>query len=361
MNRKCTSLSTAPSSPLTVAFLLLPDFTLMAFSGFIEAIRHAADRGDRSRQVNCKWTILGAGTRPIRSSCGVAVSPWEELRPIPDCKYLVVVGGLTSAHGKVDRKLIDFIRRAYDDGTIVVGLCTASFILAQAGICKSSRCCVHHFHMEEFRKRFPGVHPVADRLFIDSRRIITCAGGCGTVDLALYLIDRHFGPSVAAKVAGQMTCGQWRSHNHPQTPVEGDLEADVDDPLVRRALYVLKYQLGNSLTVAELAAKVEVGPRSLARHFVAALGMSPAGYIRRARVDLGNWMLANTERSISEVALDCGFSDVSHFTRTFRRLSGSTPSAFRQRAMKPTRLSSLADLDVSRLVDAKWIRPQATP
>jgi transcriptional regulator GlxA family with amidase domain len=324
---------TAADAPFTAAFLLLPGFTLLALSGFIEVLRHAADRSDRGHQIHCKWTILGSDTAPVRSSCGVTVPPWEALRPIPDYKYLVVVGGLTSTHAKVDRKTLDFIRRAYEAGTIIVGLCTATFILAQAGILDSSRCCVHHFHIEEFREKFPRIDAIADRLFLDGRRVITCAGGCGTVDLALHLVGRHFGPTVSAKVAGHMSYGQWRSHDHPQPPIEGDLETDVRDPLVRRALYVLRADLGQALSVGTLARRIGVAPRSLARHFVAELGMSPARYIRRARVDFADWLLANTERSISEVALDCGFCDVAHFTRSYRSVRGSTPSAFRRRAL----------------------------
>src|SRR6266850_2094729 len=201
-----TSASAAVRPPLSVAFLLLPEFTLLALTGFIEALRHAADRGDRSRQLHCKWTILGTHLTPVRASCGIEVAPWEVLRPIPECDYLVVVGGLTSAHGRVQRELVDFIRRAYDDGTTVVGLCTATFILARAGILDASRCCVHHFHLDEFRKTYPCVEPVADQLFIADRRVITCAGGSGTTDLALHLIEQHFGASMAAKVASQMVC-----------------------------------------------------------------------------------------------------------------------------------------------------------
>ena len=107
--------------------------------------------------------------------------------------------------------------------------------------------------------------------------------------------------------------------------------------------------MGGHLTVAELAKRVEVGTCSLTRHFVAELGVSPARYIRRARVELANWMLANTERSISQVAMDCGFFDVAHFTRTYRSLQGSTPSAFRLRAKTSTRRPPLTELDVTRI------------
>ena len=316
--------------PLSAAFLLMPEFTLLAFTGFIEALRHAADRGDRSRQIHCKWTILGTSLAPVRASCGIEVTPWEVLRPIPECEYLVVVGGLTSAHRRVQRELVDFIRRVYNEGATVVGLCTASFILARAGILDASRCCVHHLHLEEFRAMYPRVEPVADQIFIAERRVITCAGGNGTTDLALHLIEQHFGASLAAKVASQMVCDHWRAHNHPQARLASRGTPAVHDPIVQRALSLVQYHLSAKLTVERLAAMLAMSPRNLGRRFRAVMKMPPGQYIRNARMDLAEWLMTNTERTITEVAMDCGFSDLSHFARAYRQRRGAAPSAFRK-------------------------------
>jgi transcriptional regulator GlxA family with amidase domain len=325
-----TSASPALRPPLSAAFLLLPEFTLLAFTGFIEALRHAADRGDRSRQIHCKWTLLGTSLTPVRASCGIEVAPWEVLRPIPECEYLVVVGGLTWAHRHVPRELVDFIRRAYDDGTTIVGLCTASFILARAGILDTSRCCVHHLHLEEFRNMYPRVEPVADQIFIADRRVITCAGGNGTTDLALHLIEQHFGASVAAKVANQMVCDHWRAHNDPQARVATGVTPAVHDPIVQRALALVQYHLSAKLTVERLAAMLAISPRNLGRRFRAVMNMPPGRYIKDARVDLAEWLMTNTARTITEVAMDCGFSDVSHFARAYRHRRAAAPSEFRK-------------------------------
>lgn len=324
-----TNVATSPGPCLSAAFVVLPDFTLMAFSGFLEALRHAADRGDRSQQIHCKWTVLGTDFRPVRSSSGVSIAPWELIRPLPEFDYLVVVGGLTAAHPKVSPKLIRFVRASYERGMTVVGLCTGSFILARAGILGTTPCCVHHYHLAEFQREFPDVRTVADELFVASGRIITCAGGSGAVDLAISLIEKHLGSAIAAKAVSQLIYEHPRPHSHPQPPVAAHVIPDIADPLVRRAILQLKYNSNEHPTVEELAERLSVSPRSLSRRFLDSLGVSPGQYMKRERVQLADWLLCNTDRKITEIAFECGFSDVSHFTRAYRAVRGTTPSRLR--------------------------------
>jgi transcriptional regulator GlxA family with amidase domain len=89
-----TTLQTHHSAHLAVGFVLMPSFTLLPFSAFIDALRLAADEGDKSRQVNCQWTVMGPDLAPVSSSAGVTVKPWETYRDPSDFDYIVVVGGL---------------------------------------------------------------------------------------------------------------------------------------------------------------------------------------------------------------------------------------------------------------------------
>src|SRR4051812_34263011 len=102
---------------LSVGFVLLPRFTLMALAGFVEALRHAADVQDRSRQIQCRWSILGPDERPVRSSCGVAVAPWETFGDKAPFDYLAVVGGLLSGHEQIDPRIVRYVERTAAQGT----------------------------------------------------------------------------------------------------------------------------------------------------------------------------------------------------------------------------------------------------
>ena len=97
---------------IRVGFVLSPDFTLLAFAGFVDTLRHSADEADRSRQIHCRWTILGADLGPVRASCGAEVAPWETYGDPGAFEYVVVVGGLTSALGDHAPATFDFLRLA---------------------------------------------------------------------------------------------------------------------------------------------------------------------------------------------------------------------------------------------------------
>ena len=85
------------SPDIRVGFILSPSFTLLPFAGFVDTLRHAADEGDRSRQVHCRWTILGATLDPVRASCGAEIRPWQTYGDPGAFDYVVIVGGLTPA------------------------------------------------------------------------------------------------------------------------------------------------------------------------------------------------------------------------------------------------------------------------
>lgn len=320
---------------LSVAFVLLPEFTLMALTGFVEALRLAADDGDRSRQLHCRWTVMAPDRRPIRSSAGIDVLPWETFQDPGGFDYVVVVGGLMKGHARAAPAIYDYLRAAAGRGTGLVGLCTGSFALAEAGLMDGHRCCVHWYHLQEFEERYPHVEAVADKLYVFDRQRITSSGGGGVVDLAIHLLQRHCGDVRALTSLKKMSFDQLREAQHPQPRFascgsEQLAREAVADPLVERAVQLMEQRLGAPLSVAGIARRLGVGRRQLERQFAAALGASPAGYGRRLRLEHGRWLLGHTRRSVTEIALECGFADASHFTRCFRGAFAQSPRDFRR-------------------------------
>ena len=171
------SSETASSPSLHVGFVLLPQFTLLPFSAFIDALRLAADEADHSRQLRCRWTVMGADLNMIQSSCGVRVAPWETFVEPAAFDYIVVVGGLLRPGITIDHTLLRYLRQAARAHVPLIGLCTGSFALIKAGLMKGRRCCVSWFHYQDLIEEFSDIIPVADQLFVDDGDRITCAGG----------------------------------------------------------------------------------------------------------------------------------------------------------------------------------------
>jgi hypothetical protein len=132
-----------PQGPpqLRVAFLLQPRFTLLAYSSFVDVLRHAADEADQSRQILCTWHVLGDPATPLPASCGVEIRaqvPIESM-PLQDLDYVVIVGGLLSSASEIDPAAYAFLRRARREGVGLVALCTGFLHLARADLLDGRR------------------------------------------------------------------------------------------------------------------------------------------------------------------------------------------------------------------------------
>lgn len=317
---------------MKVAFLLQPAFTLVAFSSFVDALRLAADEGDRSRPVRCQWSVLSPDGRPIAASCGIEVTPTGELEKPEQYDYVVVVGGLLSQGRRLPTRAIAFLRDAAKARVTLVGVCTGSFILARAGLLEGHRACVSWFHYREFAEEFPGHALTSNQLFVVDRKRITCAGGTSVVHLAAHLIARHVDRSEAQKALRIMIEKAALPSGTPQ-PQPADSER-TDNVRVRRAMLIMERNLGARFAVSELARELHISTRQLERLFQDEIGMSPAAYARRLRLRHAHELLTQTRRPISEVALEAGFADGSHFSRRFRDAYRKTPTQVRRAALK---------------------------
>ncbi|MFA5121748.1 GlxA family transcriptional regulator [Zavarzinia sp.] len=314
--------------PLSVGFVLADNFTLSAFSLFVDHLRLAADEGDLSRPIRCRWSIMASRAEPVRASCGVAVTRTAPLTDPRRFDYIVVVGGILHAGPQVDGETVAYLRQAADAGVTLVGVCTGSFVLARAGLMTGRRCCVSWYHCQDFLAEFPHHHPIADRLYVVDGDRITCSGGSGVADLASFLIERHIGRAVAQKARLIMLTDKVRAGSDAQPhPAIG--ETPVDDR-VRRALLLMEQNLADPLPIGEIAERLKLSSRQFERLFLAALGQRPAAYYRGIRLRYARFLLDTTSRSVTDIALEAGFSDCAHFSRQFKAEMGFTPTDARQ-------------------------------
>src|SRR5471032_3283674 len=107
--------------------ILLPNFTLTAFSGFVDLLRLSADEGDFSKPVRCSWSVIGETLAPVRASCGIQITPWETFEKSEPFDYVVVVGGLLHSGAGASDATLQFIRRAATTDATLVGICTGVF------------------------------------------------------------------------------------------------------------------------------------------------------------------------------------------------------------------------------------------
>ncbi|TKC81267.1 GlxA family transcriptional regulator [Trinickia terrae] len=333
-----TSADATQKARIRFGIVLLPNFTLTAFSGFVDMLRLSADEGDYSKPVRCSWSVIGDTLAPVRASCGIQVTPWETFETFDKAEpfdYVVVVGGLLHSGPQASDETLRFIQRVARGGTTLVGICTGVFALMRAGVLDAHRICVSWFHYWDFVERFPSVDTgllIADRLFVIDRRRITCSGGRASIDVAAAILLRHFEHATVQKALRILLVGEMQKGNAPQPHPPG-LEP-ATHPKVKRAILLMEQHVGRSLPLEELACKLDLSARQLERLFKAGTGKSPQAFAKQVRLRTAAWLLTSSDRTVADIASSCGFSDASHLGREFRKQHGVPPATFREQRGK---------------------------
>jgi transcriptional regulator GlxA family with amidase domain len=330
---KATSSTRVSREPLRVGVILAEHFTLSAFAVFIDHLRLAADEGDRSRPMHVQWSIMANRQESVPASCGVLIEPTSRFLPPESLDYVVVVGGILHAGPQIDDATARYLREVAETRVPLIGICTGSFILCRAGLMRGRRSCVSWYHYQDFLEAFPDHDVVADRLFLADGPRITCAGGAGAAALATHLIERHLGSAVAQKASQVLLFDKPRSGSDAQP--HPPLSETVSEPRVRRALLLMEQNLTRPIAIGAVAEELGMSVRQLERLCREHVGLGPASLYRQLRMRYANWLIENTDRSVTEIAIEAGFADCAHFSRQFKDAYGLSPSTRRLQPDRP--------------------------
>ena len=315
----------------TFAFLLLPQFSMLAFSSAVEPLR-AANR--LSGETLYDWKILTADGQPIHSSSRMHLLPDGALeggglddRGRPD--FLIVVAGLEVQRLR-DPAVIATLRRLARSGCRLGALSTGSYLLAWAGLLDGFRCTVHWENLDAFREDFPDLEVTGELFEVDGARL-TCSGGTASMDMILSLIAEAHGRDLAAQVAEQFIHERIRdTHDHQRMSLQGRL--GISHPKLLQVISLMEEHLEEPLARAELARRAGLSTRQPERLFRRYLGRTPTRYYLELRLHRARALLTQTAMSILNVALACGFVSASHFSKCYREFFHKMPREERQQA-----------------------------
>lgn len=315
---------------LKVAIIPTPDFTLMSLSCLVEYLRLAADESDFSRPIYCSWSILSEDKRPITSSSGLALTATGDISEALDHDVIVFHGGLLHSKRAMPDYIYRTIEAALQTNVQIVGLCTGQFLLAEMGLLDQRRCAVHFSLESTLRKHFPKVIPIADQQVVEDGRFLTCPGGLAAISLGTRLVERYCGTARAIKALQYFMAdkaGIVSDANRIDTAFIGE---HCQDRRVSNAIVIMRQRMYDRCDVAEIANQVGISRRELSRLFERHLRVSPAEYWRDVRLNSARWKILNTDRSVTQIAYECGFSDSSHLIRWFQKRFDRTPTEFRK-------------------------------
>lgn len=314
--------------PLRIGIVTTPGFTLMPLACFVDFLRLAGDESDFSRKIYCTWDFLSHDDAPIVASCGMAMQPDKVFGDPADYDYIVVHGGILHSVEKPPAALYDYLIEAARKGVPLVGNCTGSFVLAEAGLLAGKRCAVHFSLAGTLRQCFPDIIPITDTPVVSDGNVITSPGGLAAVNLAMFLIAQACGESRVHK-AFHYFLGD-HGFDKAKATEEFDLGLKCDDRRVANAIGLMRQKMYELCPISDIAASVGTSERELCRLFQKHLQVSPVRYWRQMRLKAAKWLLLNSDRSIAQIAYECGFTDCAHFIHWFKRTYHVTPAKLRR-------------------------------
>ncbi|CUH39594.1 Carnitine catabolism transcriptional activator [Jannaschia seosinensis] len=309
----------APEKPHLYTFVLLDRFTLMCFASAVDALRLANRVSGRELY---RWRVLSEDGTAITCSAGITVAPDGPLDEAGREETVLVVGGTDVARATTPR-IKTWLRREARRGIVMGGLCTAAWTLAASGLLDDRKATIHWDNQDAFAEAFPEI-PLARGVYtIDGKRITT-AGGTASIDLILHIIARDFGEDLAAIVADQLIYSAIRTDQDAQR-LSIPTRIGVRHPRLAQVIRAMEQAIEEPVSPATLADQVGMSTRQLERLFRRYLDRSPKRYYMELRLGRARNLLMQTDMSIIEVALACGFTSPSHFSKCYRGHYGKTP------------------------------------
>ena len=318
-------------TPQRFVFVLLDNFTLLSFAAAMECLRIA---NRMAGETLYEWVITGDSEDVVACSAGARFQLDMPLGEIDRDDTVLICGG-TDIQAAATKRLLNWLRREARRGIRIGGLCTASYVLAKAGLLDGKRATIHWENHDSFAEEFEDVTLTKSVFTVDGNRMTT-AGGTSSIDLLLKLIADEHGEKLASAVADQMIYSSIRTDQDTQR-LSVPTRIGVRHPKLAQVIQMMEANIEEPISPAILARDAGMSTRQLERLFRRYLSRSPKRYYMELRLQKARNLLMQTDMTVINVALACGFSSPSHFSKCYRAHYNTTP--YRERGTQSSRLS----------------------
>jgi transcriptional regulator GlxA family with amidase domain len=314
------------STQFKVGFLIFPGFPMACLTSMIEPLRAANEIAGLD---SFEWKLVSETGAKVVSSAQVVFEPDCSLTELDGSDMLFLLSGPnavfdnpTKGHGK--------LRMLSRHGCTLGGISGGIFPLVRAGLMHGHRCSVHWCYETAFRAEFPEID-ATDQVIVTDNQRVTASGAAAAFDLALHIIDQHFGPEIAHEVA----C--WFQHNAIRSE---DVRQRVPMPksahqalpgLAGKAAALFAARIEEPITVAEVAAALNVTPRQIERSFKKATGLSPSHYYRALRMKAARQLVLYSKETFGQIAATVGYATATPLAVHYEAAFGFSPKQDRAR------------------------------
>lgn len=233
---------------------------------------------------------------------------------------------------EANKEFFPWIVKQYNQGAEVASLCLGAFLLASTGLLNGKRCATHWMAENAFRKLFPDVTLVTEKVITDEHGLYSSGGAFSYLNLILYLIEKFAGREISVLAAKVFAIEIAREDQLSFIIFQG--QKDHDDEQIRKAQEFIEANFKEKITVDQLAMRFAIGRRNLERRFKKATSNTVVEYIQRVKMEAAKINLESSRENVNEVMYKVGYTDTKAFRNTFKRITGLSPLAYRARYNK---------------------------
>ncbi len=338
------SASSSPSFQAMHAiwFLVFEDFQLLDVSGPLQVFATANDElRIAGREALYDTRVCGLEGGAVRSSSGVELLARALPKRLARAVHTVVVPGgpgvwqparqaVVATKTDAAIALADWTRRAAPRIERLASVCTGAFVLARTGLLDGGSAVTHWAACEQLAAQFPAVAVQDDAIYLRHGRFWTSAGVTAGIDMALGMVEADVGRDIAMAVAKKLVVFYKRPGGQSQFS-SALLEQTAGDTRIAQLHQWIATQLRSPLSVAEMADRLGMTPRTFARFYVAQTGTTPAHAVERVRLEQACRLVEAHQLSNKAIAQQCGFGSEEVMRRVFTRNLHVSPTGYRER------------------------------
>lgn len=228
--------------------------------------------------------------------------------------------------------MIAWIESQYNKGAEIASICTGAFLLASSGILNGKACSTHWSAADDLRTKFPEIEVKMGKVITDENGIYTNGGAYSFLNLIIYLVEKFYDRETAIYCAKVFQIEMDRQSQLSFVIFKG--QKQHQDELVRKAQEYIERHPHEKISIETLSSKLAVGRRNFDRRFIRATGDTPLEYSQRVKMEAAKRAFETSAKTIHEVMYSVGYSDAKAFREVFRKITGLSPLAYRNKYNK---------------------------
>lgn len=240
--------------------------------------------------------------------------------------------GDTAKGIQANAEAIPYFKKLYEKGSSLASLCIGAFLLAETGLLSGKKCSTHWAHVNEFKARYPDVEVEDGAIITEHDNIYSSDGASSLWNLILYLVEKFSDRETAVMISKYFALDISRDNQSQFAIFKG--QRNHGDDAIQKVQDYIETHYQDKISIETLANLVHISRRTFERRFKVATNNTPTEYIQRVRIEAAKNFFEASRKNVNEIMFDVGYTDTKAFRDIFKKITGLTPIAYRNKFAK---------------------------